>query len=160
MLSYSRINTDIFIINSEDTMSYKRILVAVDLSESSEKVINKAVALAKDADAKLSFIFVDVDHISNISATNIEISMLPPIEEREKGFQRELQALADKSDYPIDEAIVVMGNLSRELKATITKNNIDLLICGHHHDFWSRTFSSVNKLLNAVETDLLIVYLK
>ena len=140
-------------------MSYKHILVAVDLSESSSKVIEKAVLLAKDIDAKLSFIFVDVDNISNIAMTNIEISNLPPIEEREAKLQDELQTLADKTDYPVENVIVVMGKLNTKLKATIKEKDIDLLICGHHHDLWSRLISSVNKLVNSVVVDLLVVYL-
>ena len=141
-------------------MSYKHILVAVDLSDSSEKVIEKAVMLAKDAHAKLSLIFVDVDNISNIAMTNIEISTLPSSEEREKTLRDELQELADKTDYPVENAIVVMGNLAPKLKATVKEKNIDLLVCGHHHDLWSRLLSSINKLINSVETDLMIVYLE
>ena len=141
-------------------MSYKHILVAVDLSDSSEKVIEKAVMLAKDAHAKLSLIFVDVDNISNIAMADIEISTLPSIEEREKTLHDELQELADKTDYPVENAIVVMGNLAHKLKATVSEKKIDLLVCGHHHDLWSRLLSSVNKLINSVETDLMIVYLE
>jgi universal stress protein A len=145
-------------------MSYKHILVAVDLSQSSEKVIEKAVALAKDVNAKLSLIFVDVDvdvdNISNIAMTSIEISTLPSIEVREKILQNELLELADKTDYPVEHAIVVIGRLSPKLKETVIDMNIDLLVCGHHHDIWSRLLSSVNNLVNSVITDLLVVYLK
>ncbi|WP_372882081.1 universal stress protein [Psychromonas sp.] len=141
-------------------MSYKHILVAVDLSKSSEKVIEKAVLIAKGANAQLSLIFVDVDNVSNIGIANLEISTLPSVEEREKTLQDELQALADKTNYPVESTIVVMGNLAPKLIATVKQKDVDLLVCGHHHDLWSRLLSSVNKLVNSVETDLLIVYLE
>jgi len=136
-------------------MGYKHILVAVDLSKSSEKVINKAVSLAKDANAGLSLIFVDVDTISNIGITSLEVASLPSIEEREK----KLQEFADKTDYQFENVMVVMGSLKNKLSATVKEMDIDLLVCGHHHDFWSRLLSSVRKLVNSVTADLLIVNL-
>jgi len=140
-------------------MSYKHILVAVDLSESSEKVINKAVSLAKDARANLSLIFVDVDDIANIGVVTLDVAPLPSVEEREKKLKGELQELADKADYEFENIMVVTGDLKNKLVATVKKMNIDLLVCGHHRDFWSRLLSSVRKLINSVAADLLIVNL-
>ncbi|ABM02795.1 universal stress protein containing UspA domain [Psychromonas ingrahamii 37] len=140
-------------------MSYKHILVAVDLSKSSEKVISRAVLLAKDTNAKVSLIFVDVDNVSNIGLVNLEIDSLPSIEEREKTLQQDLQALAVKADYPIENAIIVMGNFNRRVNAAVEKIGADLLVCGHHHDFWSRLLSATRKILNSTTTDLLIIYL-
>lgn len=152
-------------------MSYKHILVAVDLSKSSEQLIDKAVSLAKDANAKLSFVFVDVENVYEnvykVGDENLEVSPLPSgeerekaIEERENTLQEELQKLADQADYPIENAIVVMGDLNNKLLETVQKMDIDLLICGHHHDFWSRLLSSVRQLVNSVGEDLLIVHLE
>lgn len=147
-------------------MSYKHILVAVDLSKSSEVVIHKAVSLAKDANAKLSFIYVDANYVSNIA--NISSSGLTKltfdkaaIKEKEKNIlQTELNALAEQTDYPITNKLVVMGDFKDKLTTTINNMDIDLLICGHHHDFWSRLLSSVRKLINTVTIDFLIVYLE
>jgi universal stress protein A len=127
-------------------MSYKHILVAVDLSESSQAVIDKAISLAKDAQSKLSFVFVDVDTVA-----------LAQKEELKR--QKELQALAEKGGYPVTETLVVIGDLHIKLASIVKQMDIDLVVCGHHHKFISRVFSSVPKLANAVETDLLVVYL-
>lgn len=140
-------------------MSYKHILVAVDLSKSSEKVVNRAVLLAKDTHAKVSLIFVDVDNVSNIGIASLEVPTLPSVEEREKELQKDLQTLANQADYPIENAIVVMGDFNRKINAAVEKMGADLLVCGHHHDFWSRLLSATRKLLNSTTTDLLIVYL-
>lgn len=140
-------------------MVYKRILVAVDLSKSSEKVINQAVSLAKDANASLSLIFVDVNNLSKISIASLEVPSLPSLKEREKKMQEELQVFADKTDYQFENVMVVMGDLKDKLSVTVKEMDIDLLVCGHHHDFWSRLLSSVRKLVNSVNADLLIVYL-
>ncbi|MBA5761279.1 universal stress protein [Vibrio sp. 404] len=127
-------------------MSYKHILVAVDLSHTSQVVINKAVSLAKSENCKLSFVFVDVDKI-----------VLAPKEEQ--ALHGELNTLAEQTDYPITDTIVVIGDLHIKLSAIVKEKDIDLVVCGHHHKFTSRLFSSIPKLANAVEADLLVVYL-
>ncbi len=43
-------------------MSYKHIMVALDLSEESKMLIDKAVSLAKPLDAEVSFIHIDVNY--------------------------------------------------------------------------------------------------
>lgn len=127
-------------------MNYKHILVAVDLSQSSQIVIDKAISLAKGANCKLSFVFVDVDKV--VLAQKEKLTL-----------QKELQTLADQSDYPITDTLVVIGDLHIKLSGIVKEMDIDLVVCGHHHTFLSRLFSSVPKLANAVETDLLVVYL-
>ncbi|MCG9747045.1 universal stress protein [Shewanella sp. Isolate8] len=127
-------------------MSYKHILVAVDLSESSQSVIDKAVSLAKAGNSKVSFVFVDVDSVAITLQEEIEL-------------QEKLQILATLSDYPIAETLVVIGDLHMKLAGIAKEHNIDLLVCGHHHKFSSNLFSSLPKVANAVEADLLVVYL-
>ena len=147
-------------------MSYKHILVAVDLSKSSELVISKAVSLARETKSKLSFIYVDASYVSNIGYASTIGLVKPTVDkveaaEKEKEIlQKELQALADQVDYPVTNTLVVMGKLNDKLKTTVKEMDVDLLICGHHHDFWSNLLSSVPKLVNSTTTDLLIVYLE
>ncbi|WEM45874.1 universal stress protein (plasmid) [Photobacterium sp. DA100] len=127
-------------------MSYQHILVAVDLSQSSKDVIDKAVSLAKDAKCKLSFAHVNVDRVA-----------LTPKEKQ--ALEQELQTLAEQCGYPITDTLVVIGDLHIKLSGIVKKMDIDLVVCGHHHKLFSRIFSSIPKLANAVEADLLVVYL-
>ncbi|MGF1735197.1 universal stress protein [Photobacterium satsumensis] len=128
-------------------MSYEHILVAVDLSQSSQIVIDKAVSLAKGTNCKLSFVNVGVNRVV--------------LEQKEKlTLEKELQALAEKCSHPVTDTFVVVGDLHIKLSGIVKEMDIDLVVCGHHHKFFSRLFSSVPKLANAVEADLLVVYLK
>ncbi len=127
-------------------MSYNHILVAVDLSQSSKNVIDKAINQARQSNSKLSFVYVDVDRV-----------VLEPKEEKE--FNNELQTLADECGYPVSNTMVVIGDLHIKLQGIVKQDGIDLVVCGHHHNLLSRIFSSVPKLANAVEADLLVVYL-
>ncbi|CAE6943492.1 Universal stress protein family [Vibrio sp. B1FLJ16] len=128
-------------------MNYAHILVAVDLSESSKIVIDKAIKQARDSNSKLSFVYVDVDRV-----------VLEP--KKELDLLQELQELADQCGYPVNEIMVVNGDLHVKLKGLVKQSNIDLVVCGHHHNLLSRLFSSVPKVANSVEADMLVVYLQ
>ena len=147
-------------------MSYNHILVAVDLTKSSEIVISKALSLAKEANAKLSFICVDPHYLSISGPGGTPWLAMPEIDNavtngKEKTrLQKELCALVDHLDYPVENALVLAGDLEVKLTTAVDQLDADLLVCGHHHDFWSRLLSSIRKLANTVNTDLLIVYLE
>ncbi|UUM32010.1 universal stress protein [Vibrio japonicus] len=127
-------------------MSYAHILVAVDLTSSSQKVIDKAISLAKGENSKISLVFVDVDRV-----------VLEPKDKQ--SLEEQIKTLADQSTYPIDNALIVVGDLHMKLSGIVKETGVDLVVCGHHHKLWSRLFSSVPKVANAVEADLLVVYL-
>ena len=139
-------------------MSYNHILVAVDLTESSKIVIGKAVLLAKEVNAKLSFIYVDPHHLSTVEPRPTSLLAMPEVDDGKE--KQELCALAEQLDYPVENTLVVIGDLEVKLATAVNQLDIDLLVCGHHHDFWSRLLSSVRKLANTVNTDLLVVYLE
>lgn len=91
-------------------------------------MINKALLLVKEKNARCSFIVVDANYIS-ISGP---VSSL--------GTAR-------------------LGDVEEKLSATVNQIDAELFVCGHHHDCCSRILSSVRKLVNIVNTDLLIVYI-
>lgn len=127
-------------------MAYKHILVAVDLSSSSQAVIDKATALAEDANAILSFAYIDVDRV---------VLELVDVQE----LHDQLNTLADASEYPVTHRVVERGDLHIKLESIVSELAADLVVCGHHHGLLSRLFSPVPKLANSIEADLLVVYL-
>lgn len=141
-------------------MSYKRMLVAVDLSESSKVIISKAVSLARDTDAEISFIYVDDTYATNyLALSSADLAKIVPADEKHEKLQQALQTLADQTDYPIKKSLVVTGDLNHKLNTIVKEMEIDLLVCGHHHDFWGRLLSSVRQLVNTSVVDLLIIQL-
>ncbi|MDC0612054.1 universal stress protein [Vibrio sp.] len=128
-------------------MSYQHILVAVDLSDSSRTLIEKAIGQAKPNNSELSLVYVDIDHV---------------VEEprEEQRLKRQLQTLADECGYPVQDTDVVIGDLHMKLAGMVKSSDIDLVVCGHHHKFMSRMLTAVPKLVNSVEADLLVVYLE
>ncbi|WP_354624972.1 universal stress protein [Psychromonas sp. MME2] len=144
--------------NGREIMKYRHILVAIDLTDSSEYIINKAVSLAKMSNAELSLIYVDMDY-SNIytGLSYSEFTKIEPDSQRVTSLQNELKSLAEKVDYPISHRLFESGDLSKNILQSTEELGADLLVCGHHHDFWSGLLSSSRKLLRKSVIDIFIV---
>lgn len=71
--------------------------------------------------------------------------------------QAQLNALARKAEYPVTHTLVASGDLAEEITESISNFGIDLVICGHHQDFWSTLISSAKQLINKTPVDMLMV---
>lgn len=137
-------------------MSYQHILVAIDLSEDSKILIDKAVSLAKPLNAQISFIHIDVNY-SELYTGLIDLNLAETQHHAMENCQAQLQKLAQYASYPINHTLVGSGDLGNEICNTIKEFQIDLVVCGHHQDFWSKLLSSTKQLINCSPVDLLVV---
>ncbi|MFA0520829.1 universal stress global response regulator UspA, partial [Vibrio sp. 10N.222.55.E8] len=44
-----------------------------------------------------------------------------------------------------------------KLKNVIEANGVDLLLCGHHHDFWHKLISHSKQIIDTSPIDILVV---
>lgn len=137
-------------------MIYKHILVAVALSEDSPKLVKRASQLASALNSRMSLVYIDVNY-AELYTGLIDINIAETQARVNEEARNQLQELADNIDYPIAHTFVGSGDLSQEIKAVVEEHNIDLVVCGHHQDFWSKLLSSSNDLINNAPTDLLVV---
>ena len=140
-------------------MVYKHIIAAIDLSEDSVYLVDKAAKLAKSLGAKLSLVHIDVDY-ADLYTGLIDINLAEMHERAESDAQNRLHELAHNAGYPVTHTLVGSGDLSEEICIAIKDLNVDLVICGHHQDFWSKILSSTRQLISRTPVDLLIVPLK
>ncbi|ANF67463.1 universal stress protein [[Haemophilus] ducreyi] len=135
---------------------YKHILVAVDLSEESLILLRKGAGLAEKCGAKLSLIHVDVN-FSDLYTGLIDINMSSVQDGVIEETTKALDELALKIDYPVSQRLNGTGDFSQVLEEAVAKHQIDLLITGHHQDFWSKFMSSTRQVMNNVTIDMLVV---
>lgn len=135
---------------------YKHILVAVDLSEESLILLRKGAKLAAQNEAKLSVIHVDVN-FSDLYTGLIDINMSSIQDSVSDETLTALEELASKVDYPVSERLNGSGDFSQVLEDAVDKYQIDLLVTGHHQDFWSKFMSSTRQVMNNVSVDMLVV---
>ena len=138
---------------------YKHVLVAVDLSEESPVLLKKAVGVAKRHEAKLSIIHVDVN-ISDLYTGLIDVNMSSMQDRISTERQKALLDLAESADYPISEKLSGSGDLGQVLSDAIEQYDVDLLVTGHHQDFWSKLMSSTRQVMNTIKIDMLVVPLR
>ncbi|MDG6882542.1 Universal stress protein A homolog [Phocoenobacter uteri] len=138
---------------------YKHVLVAVDLSEESLVLLRKGAEVAKACNAKLSIIHVDVN-FSDLYTGLIDINMTSVQDNVVEETIQVLTELSEKVDYPVTERLSGMGDFSQVLQDAVDEYNVDLLITGHHQDFWSKLVSSTRQVMNALSVDMLVVPLK
>ncbi|PRM48056.1 hypothetical protein BVZ65_01301 [Haemophilus influenzae] len=74
--------------------------------------------------------------------------------------QKALLDLAESADYPISEKLSGSGDLGQVLSDAIEQYDVDLLVTGHHQDFWSKLMSSTRQVMNTIKIDLLVVPLR
>ncbi|EGF17524.1 MULTISPECIES: universal stress protein UspA [Haemophilus] len=138
---------------------YKHILVAVDLSEESPILLKKAVGIAKRHEAKLSIIHVDVN-FSDLYTGLIDVNMSSMQDRISTETQKALLDLTESADYPISEKLSGSGDLGQVLSDAIEQYDVDLLVTGHHQDFWSKLMSSTRQVMNTIKIDMLVVPLR
>ncbi|MGB5444804.1 MAG: universal stress protein [Psychromonas sp.] len=139
-------------------MNYEHILIAVNLAKIDQEVIDRGISIAKAVSARVSLIYVDLSHVDSLPVRD-DNDAADAVKKSNEELERVLKALAGTTDYPITKTLVVSGGLSYRLQETVRKMDVDLLVCGHHHNFWSRIVSSVRELVETSPIDLLIVHL-
>lgn len=140
-------------------MAYKHILVAVDLSPESQILVEKAVSMAKPYNAKVSLIHVDVNY-SDLYTGLIDVNLGDMQERIADETRKSLKELSASAGYPVQETFSGSGDLGQVLVDAIKQYDMDLVVCGHHQDFWSKLMSSARQLINTVHVDMLIVPLR
>ncbi|TCJ98578.1 universal stress protein A [Volucribacter psittacicida] len=138
---------------------YKHVLVAVDLSDESVILLEKAAGVAKRNEAKLSIIHVDVN-FSDLYTGLIDVNMSSMQDRISSETQQSLTQLAEQAGYPVTEKLSGSGDLGQVLSDAVKQYDVDLLVTGHHQDFWSKLMSSTRQVMNNITVDMLVVPLR
>ncbi|WED23377.1 universal stress protein [Vibrio sp. JC009] len=134
---------------------YKHVLVAVELSDDTDTLIDKASAFAKKFDAEVSLVYID----SAYGEIYTGFFDLTDEEGRHNVGERTINYIdrfIERSEVPIKSALVGSGNIKNKLPELLNQVEADIIICGHHHDFWSHIVSTCRQLIDSSSIDILI----
>lgn len=145
--------------SDKEQIMYKHVLVAVDLSDESVILLEKAAGVAKRNEAKLSIIHVDVN-FSDLYTGLIDVNMSSMQDRISSETQQSLTQLAEQAGYPVTEKLSGSGDLGQVLSDAVKQYDVDLLVTGHHQDFWSKLMSSTRQVMNNITVDMLVVPLR
>lgn len=138
---------------------YTNILVAVDLSQDSAMILDRARDLAKKYEAQLSMVHVmepiAVGYAVEVSSLDIEGLH----EEASHQARNTLLEMGSNVGIPENRLHTLLGQPAREIKELASNLGSDLIIMGGHgRHGWELLFGSTSTgVSHGVECDLLIV---
>lgn len=138
---------------------YNKIIVAVDFSDSTDQVVERAVELAGDS-SKLTLVH-GVEPIPTV--WGMESYAMDPVELQNKIVESAAATLAefgDKHGIPADRQRVELGPVAASIRDLQEKLNADAIVIGSHgHSGWKLMLgSTANKLLHGARCDVLTVF--
>lgn len=112
---------------------YQRIVLAVDLTEESRYVGNRARTLAMALGAELELLHV-VEPVPTIAAVGPEpvVMPLPTADELVEIARSSIEELAGELGVSIDRCSVVIGNTRAEIVRVARERKFDLIVLGTH----------------------------
>lgn len=140
-------------------MSYQRVLVAIDLSNESESVINRAVELAGDDAGKLFLAHVVEPVAAAYPIDAYAINMTKLQEEAMTIAAQRLAGIADKHGIGSDRQLVLAGAAATEIRSKAEELGADLIVIGSHgNSGWKLLLgSTANKVLHGASCDIMTV---
>src|SRR5690625_5982156 len=108
---------------------YKHIIVGVDLSEDSSKVLARASELARACGATLSLAHV-IEPLTFAYGGDMPIDLPEVQEQLQLKAQQELQRLGQRNEHPVKQEHVLVGQAANQLRHQARLENADLIIDG------------------------------
>ena len=139
--------------------TYKKVLIAIDLSNESAKVIAKAQRIADGDASKISLVHVvePVAAAYPIDAYAINISRMQ--EEALEIAGERMEEIGKQFDIPAERQHTVVGSAATEIRALAEERVADLIVIGSHgRSGWKLLLgSTANKVLHGAHCDILTV---
>lgn len=141
--------------------AYRKILVAIDLSDESNIVVDKARELAKLYSGELHLVHV-IEPIAvgyAVEVTSVDIEGLHA--EATRHARNSLLELAGNLDIPESHVHNLLGQPAREIRELAKAMDADLIVMGGHGKHgWELLFGSTSSgVTHGTSCDLLIVRL-
>ncbi len=116
-------------------MSYSHMLVAIDFSEATDRIVRRALELAKTLDARITLLHV-IDYLPPLGfADDFSPSPAVLIDEQEliANGKRSLDEIVARLRLPTDlPRVVLIGSPKQEIVRAATDHGADLIVIGSH----------------------------
>jgi universal stress protein A len=142
-------------------MSYKHILVAVDLTEECDPVIKKAKDLAIASGAKLSLVHI-VEPMAMAFGGDVPMYLSQLQQQQFDQAKEKLEALKLKyPDVRTGDSHLTYGQPRQEIHSLAKEQSVDLIVVGSHgrHGLSLLLGSTANDVLHGAPCDVLAVRL-
>lgn len=138
--------------------NYKKILVAVDLSEDSNQIAQRAQAIAASTDAELHLIHV-IEPLSFAYGGDIPMDFSGIQDEIYQQASQQLERFAQSNNIDSEHRHIVLGRSEVEIHTKAEELDADLIVVGSHgrHGLALLLGSTANGVLHGASCDVLAV---
>ena len=145
-------------------VDYKNILIAIDLTQSAEDVIERALGIPNDANAKFCIVHV-IDYIPYVGfgeGALITPTYTIPDEELIRTARVTINELLERMNLTNVETVIEFGTPTTEICRHAKERYTDLIVIGSHgrHGVKLLLGSTANGVLHHAPCDVLAVRIK
>ena len=141
--------------------TYKKILLALDLSAESEQLQDKARELATTNQAELHIVHV-IEPLSFAYGGDVPMDLTSIQEQLDEHAKKKLELFCDSLGYPVTTKQVATGQTESEIHRIAKELEIDLIIVGSHgrHGIALLLGSTANGILHGATCHVLAIRIK
>jgi universal stress protein A len=137
---------------------YKKIMLAVDLTEESKPVAERAMALVKAYDAELHLVHV-IEPLSLAYGGDVPMDLSSVQEQIQDQAKSHLAEFASGMSVPTEHQHLIFGRPESEIQRVADEEGADLIVVGSHgrHGLALLLGSTANGVLHGAMCDVLAV---
>ncbi len=137
---------------------YKKIMLAVDLTEESKPVAERALALVKAYDAELHLVHV-IEPLSLAYGGDVPMDLSSVQEQIQDQAKSHLAEFAAGMSVPTEHQHLIFGRPESEIQRVADEEGADLIVVGSHgrHGLALLLGSTANGVLHGAMCDVLAV---
>jgi len=138
--------------------TYKRVLVAIDLSDESSEVAERAKGIVANGGSELHIIHV-IEPLSFAYGVDIPMDFSGLQDEIQSQATEQLQRFSEKNSIDHDHQHIVLGRPEVEIHAMAEEIDADLIVVGSHGRYGLALLmgSTANGVLHGASCDVLAV---
>ena len=138
--------------------AYKKILLAVDLTEESKPVADRASELCQAFDAELHLVHV-IEPLSLAYGGDVPMDLSSVQEQIQEQAKSHLAEFASQLGIPAQQQYLIFGRPESEIQRVADEEGMDLIVVGSHgrHGLALLLGSTANGILHGAMCDVLAV---
>ena len=143
--------------------NYRHLLVAIDLTDETQPIIDHARDEAQRHGAQLSLITVIKPFALSYGQMGYPMDYSPQVADIEaqvvRNSHEQMARLGAAAGVPVERQHVVLGNPAGEVRRTAEQQGADLIVIGSHgrHGLGLLLGSTANGVLHGCKVDVLVV---
>lgn len=137
---------------------YSKMLLAVDLSDESDQLIEKARTIASNNKMQLTVLHV-IEPLSFAYGGDVPMDLTTVQEQLDEHARKKLARFCEKLGYPVESQLVLTGHTETEIHRIAEEKNCDLIVVGSHgrHGLALLLGSTANSVLHGAPCDVLAI---